>query len=75
MIIDFKLEFMEELLVTYPTAAAPVDQAKHPKKRKPIVNLSGSRKTSKFADWDVGIKYKLEKFLGEGSYGQVVQAV
>ena len=32
-------------------------------------------RSEKFADWDVGTKYKLEKILGEGSYGQVAQAI
>ena len=38
--------------------------------------LGGSaKKNEKFKDWKVGQKYLLEKFLGQGSYGQVVQAV
>ena len=28
-----------------------------------------------FADWNVGKEYKLEKILGQGSYGQVAQAI
>jgi mitogen-activated protein kinase 1/3 len=30
---------------------------------------------NKFADWEVGAKYKIEKVIGQGSYGQVARAV
>ena len=30
---------------------------------------------SQFADWEIGTDYKCEKLLGQGSYGQVAQAI
>ena len=30
---------------------------------------------NKFADWDVGDKYKIEKIIGQGSYGSVARAI
>jgi mitogen-activated protein kinase 1/3 len=31
--------------------------------------------SNKFADWEVGTKYKIEKVIGQGSYGQVARAI
>jgi mitogen-activated protein kinase 1/3 len=35
----------------------------------------GLKKKDVFKDWDVGSNYKCEKLLGQGSYGQVCQAI
>jgi len=37
---------------------------KEGEKRKPLGKLA-----NKFADWDVSPKYKIEKVIGQGSYG------
>ena len=42
-------------------------------KKAPLLNLR--RKSERFTDWNVGSKYKLEKVMGEGSYGQVSKAI
>ena len=62
---------MEELLVTG-NGDKPRQIQQRPKK-EPFLKLG--RKVDKFADWNVGNQYKLEKSIGEGSYGQVAQAV
>jgi len=39
-------------------------QKEEKRERKPLGKLS-----NKFADWEVGSKYKIEKVIGQGSYG------
>ena len=59
---------MDTQVTSAPDAIEP-KMEKFSKKKVPQIKFGDKSRASKFADWNVGDKYKLEKFLGEGSYG------